>query len=226
MIWVRNGSSELVAGLVGRDLLEDPDEDRDDERDDGEHDRRAPGRRRRSGTSSPSGSGAAGRPSSRGGRRRGRAPPRGVRIPHRSAPSSGTACRTSSGWRSIASASELPASTSWRIAAGSPPRGARPRSGPRACRASAASACPERSGWRTAARRPPAPACPMLLKRSMSSLELERLLLLGDVEDDQAALAQLLGDLGLALGLHLARARGRRRRRRPGRRRCSSISSV
>ncbi len=35
-------------------------------------------------------------------------------------------------------------------------------------------------------------------------LDVERLVLLGDVEDDQAALAQLLGDLGLGLGLELA----------------------
>ena len=35
-------------------------------------------------------------------------------------------------------------------------------------------------------------------------LDLERLALLGDVEDDQAALAQLLGDLGLGVGLELA----------------------
>ena len=44
-------------------------------------------------------------------------------------------------------------------------------------------------------------------KRLNELLELEGLELLGDVEDDQAALAKLLGDLGLRVGLDLA-ARG------------------
>ena len=43
-----------------------------------------------------------------------------------------------------------------------------------------------------------------LLKRWKIALELERLALLGDVEDDQPALAQLLGDLRLDAGLDLA----------------------
>ena len=55
-------------------------------------------------------------------------------------------------------------------------------------------------------------------------LDLERLVLLADVEDDQAALAQLLGDLGLGLGLELAARGGRRRRPWPGRRRCVAIA--
>ena len=49
------------------------------------------------------------------------------------------------------------------------------------------------------------------------ALELERLVALGDVEDDQAALAQLIGDLRLRGGLELARGREPRRGRPLGR---------
>ena len=140
----------------------------------------------------------------------------------RARPSTGRAGRRSSGWRSIASASELPASTSSRTRRWSPPSAARPRSGPRACRASAASACRRRSGSRTGARRRRGRAWLTLLKRSKQPLELQRLALLGDVEDDQPPLAELLGDLRLGVGLELAPRRDRRRRRRRGRRRCSS----
>ena len=43
-----------------------------------------------------------------------------------------------------------------------------------------------------------------LFQRLKKSSMLNGLALLADVEDDQAALAQLLGDLGLGLGLDLA----------------------
>ncbi len=65
-----------------------------------------------------------------------------------------------------------------------------------------------------------------LWKRLKRPSMLDRLALLGDVEDDQAALAQLLGDLRLGLGLELAAARRRRRGRWPGRRRCSRRPSA
>ena len=94
----------------------------------------------------------------------------------RARPSRGRGGSKTSGWRSIACAQRAAGLDVLRARRRSPPSASRPRSAPRACRASAASACPRRSGSRTGARRPPASRMLTLLKRwkTLSSFSASR----------------------------------------------------
>ena len=188
-----------VAAELLEDVLEHGDQERDQrqQHDDREADRPASGR------SSPRAPGGAARHPSRAGRRSAAALPRARRPSPPPAPSPRTAARTPSGGARARRRAAVPPRRRWRTCAASP-RSFLTRS------ASRARQRPQDRHARGDHRRELPRRDRQILRldpREQLDVELLGAVLVGDVDDDQAALLELIGDVLLGVRLDLAAGR-------------------